>query len=51
VDIEQESEFGFYVGIMWELGNNTNLNIEFQGTDDAKMGGISLVHRFGGPSE
>ena len=51
VDIEQDSEFGVYVGVMWELGNNTNLNIEFQGTDDAKMGAISLVHRFGGPSE
>jgi len=48
VDIEQESEFGLYIGVMWELGNNTNLNIEFQGTDDAKMGGIGIVHRFGG---
>lgn len=51
VDIEQDSEFGIFVGIMWELGNNTNLSIEFQGTDDAKMGAIGLVHRFGGPSE
>ena len=51
VDIEQDSEFGFYVGIMWELGNHTNLNIEFQGTDDAKMGAISLIHKFGGPSQ
>lgn len=51
VDIEQESEFGLYIGIMWELGNDTGLNIEFQGTDDAKLGGISLVHKFGGPSK
>ena len=51
VDIEQESEFGFYIGIMWELGNNTELNIEFQGTDDAKLVAIGLVHKFGGPSE
>jgi hypothetical protein len=51
VDIEQESEFGLYIGIMWELGDNTTLNIEFQGTDDAKLGGIGLVHKFGGPSE
>ena len=51
VDIEQRSEFGFYIGVFWELGDNTNLNIEFQGTDDAKMGGISIVHKFGGPSE
>ena len=48
VDIEQESEFGLFVGVMWELGDDTTLNIEFQGTDDAKMGGISLVHKFGG---
>ena len=51
VDIEQESEFGLYIGVMWELGNDTTLNIEFQGTDDAKMFGIGLAHRFGGPSE
>lgn len=51
VDIEQESEFGLYIGVMWELGNNTTLNIEFQGTDDAKLGGIGMVHRFGGPSD
>ena len=51
VDIEQESEFGFYIGVMWELGNNTRLNIEFQGTDDAKMGGIGLVHKFGALSK
>jgi len=48
VDIEQESEVGFFVGLMWDLSDNTDLNIEFQGTDDAKMGSISLVHRFGG---
>ncbi len=51
VDIEQESEVGFYIGILWELGNDTRLNIEFQGTDDAKMGGISLIHKFGGSSD
>ena len=48
VDVEQESELGLFVGFFWELGDNTTLNIEFQGTDDAKMGGISLVHKFGG---
>jgi hypothetical protein len=51
VDIEQESEFGFYFGVLWKLADNTSLNIEFQGTDDAKMGGISLVHKFGAPSK
>jgi hypothetical protein len=49
VDVEQESEFGVYIGISWELADNTSLNIEFQGTDDAKLGGIGLVHKFGGP--
>ena len=48
VDIEQEDEFGLFIGVFWELGDNTTLKIEFQGTDDAKMGGISLVHKFGG---
>ncbi|OEU59762.1 MAG: hypothetical protein BBJ57_02545 [Desulfobacterales bacterium PC51MH44] len=51
VDIEQESEFGLYIGVLWKLADNTSLSIEFQGTDDAKMGGIGLVHKFGGPSE
>ena len=51
VDIEEESEFGVYIGILWELADNTTLNIEFQVTDDAKMGGIGLVHKFGGPPE
>ncbi len=51
VDIEQESEFGLYIGVLWKLADNTRLSIEFQGTDDAKMSGIGLVHKFGGPSE
>jgi hypothetical protein len=51
VDVEQESEVGLYIGVLWELGDNTSLNIEFQGTDDAKLGGISLTHKFGGPPE
>ena len=51
VDIEQESEVGLYIGVSFEIAGSTRLNIEFQGTDDAKLGGIGLVHRFGGPSE
>jgi len=51
VDIEQESEVGLYIGVLWELADNTSLNIEFQGTDDAKLGGIGLVHKFGAPSK
>ena len=51
VDIEQESEFGVYVGVLWKLADNTSLNLEFQGTDDAGVVGISLVTKFGGPSK
>jgi len=51
VDVEQESEVGLYIGVSWEVAGNTRLNIEFQGTDDAKFGGIGLVHRLGGSDE
>jgi hypothetical protein len=51
VDIEQKSEFGVYIGVLWEIAGSSNLSIEFQGTDDAEMIAISLLHRFGGPSE
>jgi len=51
VDIEQESEVGLYIGISWEITDNASLNIEFQGTDDAKLGGIGVVYRFGAWSE
>ena len=51
VDVEQESEFGLYLGVSWHVADSTNLNIEFQGTDDDKLVGIGLVHRLGGSSE
>jgi len=51
VDVEQESEVGLYIGVSWEIAGSGRLNIEFQGTDDAKFGGVGLVYRFGGPSE
>ncbi len=51
MDIEQESEFGVYVGVLWEIAGNSSLSIEFQGTDDAEMVAISLLHRFSGPSK
>ncbi len=51
VDIQQRSEFGVYVGVLWELAENTSVNLEFQGTDDAGVAGIGLVKRFGGPSK
>ncbi len=50
VDIEQESEVGLYIGISWEIADHASLNIEFQGTDDAKLGGIGLIYKFGGSS-
>jgi hypothetical protein len=51
VDIEQESEFGIYIGVLWKLAENSSLNLEFQGTDDAGVAAISLIHKFGGPSK
>lgn len=50
VDIQQKSEFGVYIGILWEIAENSSLSLEFQRTDDAKMAGIGLVHKFGGSS-
>ena len=49
MDIEQESEFGVYFGVLWEIADNSSLSLEFQGTDDAEVVGISLLHRFSGP--
>ena len=51
VDVEQETEFGLYIGVSWEVADNTNLNLELQGTDDDKLVGIGLVHKLGGSSE
>jgi hypothetical protein len=49
-DFEQESEFGGYVGLSWNMGENTSFAVEYQATDDADAIGIGLVHRFGKPS-
>jgi hypothetical protein len=49
VDIEQESEFGGYVGIGWQISENSTLNVEYQFTDDADVFGIGLIQRFGAP--
>jgi hypothetical protein len=46
-DLEQESEIGGYIGLSAEIGDNTNLSVEYQYTDDADVIGIGLVHRFG----
>lgn len=51
VDVEQESELGLYLGISWEVADNTHVNLELQGTDDDKLVGIGLVHKLGSPSE
>jgi len=49
-DIEQESEFGGYIGIGWQISEVSRLNVEYQSTDDAQVIGISLFNRFSGPS-
>jgi hypothetical protein len=46
-DIEQESEFGGYAGIGWQISENSSLHVEYQFTDDAQAIGISLYNRFG----
>ncbi len=51
VDVEQESEFGLYIGVSWEVADNTHVTLELQGTDDDKLVGIGLVHKLGGSSE
>lgn len=48
-DVEQESEFGGYVGMGWQIAENSSLNVEYQFTNDAKVVGISLLNRFGAP--
>jgi opacity protein-like surface antigen len=45
-DIEQQSEFGGFIGLSTELAKNTNFNIEFQMTDDAQAVGFRFIHRF-----
>jgi hypothetical protein len=50
-DLEQESEFGGYGGLSWQMDDNTSLAVEYQATGDADAIGISLVHRFGKPAE
>lgn len=51
LDIEQESEFGGYAGFAWNIADNTDLAFEYQLTGDADAIGISLVHRFSGPTK
>lgn len=46
-DVEQETEFGGYVGLGWEITENSSLNVEYQFTDDAHAVGISLLNKFG----
>jgi len=45
-DIEQESEFGGFIGISAELDESSNVGIEFQFTGDADAIGIRYVLRF-----
>jgi len=44
-DIEQESEFGGYVGLGLQITNST-LNVEYQSTGNAEAIGVGLKHMF-----
>lgn len=51
VDLEQRSELGLYIGVSWEVADNTHVNLELQGTDDDKLVGLGLVLKLGGSSD
>lgn len=46
-DIEQDSEFGGYVGISWQFSKVSSLRVEYQSTGDAEVIGISFFNMFG----
>jgi hypothetical protein len=50
-DIKQESEFGGYIGLGWQIAENSSLSVEYQSTGNAEAVGVGLVHRFGGSAE
>lgn len=50
-DVEQDSEFGGYVGICWQFSKVSSLHVEYQLTDDAQAFGISFFNRFGGQTK
>ena len=45
-DVEQESEFGGFVGAQFDLAQNTSLCVEYQLTGDAWAIGTGIVWRF-----
>jgi len=45
-DLEQDSLFGGYVGMEFELTDNLDYNIEFQGTGGGNALGMALVYKF-----
>jgi len=45
-DIEQESEFGGYIGALFDLAQNTSCYVEYQFTGDASAIGAGIVWRF-----
>jgi len=46
LDVEQESEFGGYIGAQFDINENTSCNIEYQLTGDASAIGAGIVWRF-----
>ncbi len=45
-DVEEESDFGFYVGGQIDFSENLPFYIEWQSTGDADVIGLSLAYRF-----
>lgn len=45
-DIEQESEFGGYIGLGWQIAEKSSLSVEYQSTGNAETIGVGLIHRF-----
>ncbi|MBW8038885.1 MAG: hypothetical protein FVQ85_02670 [Planctomycetes bacterium] len=45
-DIEQESEFGGYIGAGFDIAEDSYLNVEFQFTGDAWAVGVGLGKKF-----
>lgn len=46
-DLEEDSEFGGFVGGKIKLADTADLAVEYQSTGDSYAFGISLLHRFG----
>lgn len=46
-DVEDDSEFGGYAGLSWQIDGNTSLAAEYQITEDVETVGVGLLYKFG----